>query len=516
MTPKKASDGTEPPDGLAVRHGGSSATDSGECHLLPLVDDPGNRRVLREWVQRHENYRLASDETDVLTGEFDCLIVDRPSLVDHRESLIERKNREGAILPIVLLVEESEAASVRQGLREEHPELSEAINAVVTMPIAEHRFADRIETLLQVRRQSRELSVQRRQLRAIRDEHAGHGVVITDREGTIQYVNKAFEQQSGYETETVIGENPRILNSGEHDDSFFEEMWETILDGEVWHGEVINERKDGEQYVLNQTVAPITNSEGEIERFIAVNHEITRLKDLQSSLRSQREELEILNRVLRHDIRNDLNVILGWMGVLDEHVDSDGQDYIDRITHSAEHIVELTNVAADLVGDITADSDPELEPVDISHVLGEEVEKRREAFGDATIELHDTVPPDTHVWANSMLASVFRNLINNAVQHNDSADPRVEIHSEMGEESVVIRVADNGPGIPDGKKEQMFAKSHKGLDSEGTGMGLYLVQALVETFDGEVWIEDNEPEGAVFTVELPTVAEHPDPLESQQ
>jgi signal transduction histidine kinase len=139
------------------------------------------------------------------------------------------------------------------------------------------------------------------------------------------------------------------------------------------------------------------------------------------------------------------------------------------------------------------------------------LEKRRGAFDDASIELRDQTPPGTSVRANTMLASAFRNLINNAVQHNDSAEPSVDVRSVVRDGSVRITIADNGPGIPDDEKADIFSKAHKGLDSEGTGMGLFLVHSLVDTYEGEIRIEDNEPTGAIFVVELPILASQPVP-----
>jgi len=118
-----------------------------------------------------------------------------------------------------------------------------------------------------------------------------------------------------------------------------------------------------------------------------------------------------------------------------------------------------------------------------------------------------------------MLGSVFRNLLKNAVQHNDKPVPTVAVSSDTADGSIRIRVADNGPGISDAAKEDIFGKGEKGLDSEGTGIGLYLVKSLVDSYGGDVWIEDRNEggivdaetptaapsEGAVFVVELPTV-----------
>lgn len=113
-------------------------------------------------------------------------------------------------------------------------------------------------------RRERDLRVLRRALDA-----AGHVVYVTETDGTITYVNDAFESVTGYSATEAVGRTPRILNSGLHDQSFYENLWETILDGEVWRDRVVNETRDGEYYVVDQTIAPV--GEDEIERFVAVN-----------------------------------------------------------------------------------------------------------------------------------------------------------------------------------------------------------------------------------------------------
>ncbi|MFB6222739.1 MAG: PAS domain S-box protein [Haloarcula sp.] len=105
-------------------------------------------------------------------------------------------------------------------------------------------------------------------------ESAGHAVVFTDRDGVIEYVNPAFEEVTGYSAAEVIGSTPRVLKSGEHDDTFYEELWNTIGAGEVWQGELVNERADGERYVIEQTIAPLPRDD-EPRGYVAINTDIT-------------------------------------------------------------------------------------------------------------------------------------------------------------------------------------------------------------------------------------------------
>ncbi|MEF8772750.1 sensor histidine kinase [Halodesulfurarchaeum sp.] len=109
------------------------------------------------------------------------------------------------------------------------------------------------------------------------------------------------------------------------------------------------------------------------------------------------------------------------------------------------------------------------------------------------------------VLADNMLESVFRYLLRNAITHNNKEVPEVTVSATTTEEVARIRIADNGPGIPDDRKDQIFEEGETGIDSEGTGLGLYLVQTLVDRYEGQIWIDDNDPEGSVFVVELPIV-----------
>lgn len=112
--------------------------------------------------------------------------------------------------------------------------------------------------------------------------------------------------------------------------------------------------------------------------------------------------------------------------------------------------------------------------------------------------------PQTRVVADDMLPSLFRNLLRNAINHNDTEAPEVTISAAETEDEVRVAIADNGPGSSVEDRDRIFQKGETRRESTGTGIWLYLVQTLVEQYEGEIKIEDNEPEGAVFVVTLPT------------
>jgi signal transduction histidine kinase len=218
-------------------------------------------------------------------------------------------------------------------------------------------------------------------------------------------------------------------------------------------------------------------------------------------LEERNEHLRLLNRILRHDVRNDMAVVHGWSEELAETLDGRRGEIADGIRESSEHVVGITGAVGDLMDAI--DGDAAGSAVDLREVLLGELDRREATFPDATFEVGSV--PDVEVAADDLLGSVFRNLLNNAVQHSDRPRPRVEVSVEATDRSVVVSVADDGPGIPDGRREAVFGRTEEGLDHPAAGLGLYLVDALVSKYGGDVWVEDRRPRGAVFRVELPRV-----------
>ncbi|CCQ34019.1 Signal-transducing histidine kinase protein [Halorhabdus tiamatea SARL4B] len=468
------------------------------------------------------------------------------------------------------------------------------------------------------------------QLRLFRQavEQTAHAVYITDVDGTIEYVNPAFEPVTGYTETEALGNDPSILNSGEYDETFYEDLWETITDGQRWRAEMIDRDADGDRIVLEQSIAPITDADGDPTKFVAVAQDVTQRKEAERELEraraqlrqvidlvpdllfakdrdgrfllanettadayglssaevegklesaiipdvedaeqfreddlaviesgepmvvpeeelttadgetrilettkipyevqgsgedavlgyarditelmeyereleAQRDNLEVLNQVVRHDIRNELQLVVAYADLLRRDADGTESDYAETVLEAARGAVDIIETARD-VTEIMLQSDADPTPVDLPTVLLEAVEDLRSRYERAVVTVKEPLP-DVEVLADDMLASVFRNLLTNAVKHNDSDVPEVTV-TARAEGHVTVSVADNGPGIPEERRDAIFDQGETGLDSTGTGLGLYLVETLVDRYGGTVTVEDNDPTGSVFVVTLP-------------
>jgi signal transduction histidine kinase len=231
----------------------------------------------------------------------------------------------------------------------------------------------------------------------------------------------------------------------------------------------------------------------------AIRYAIER-KRIEGELRQRTDELRILNQLTRHDIRNEMTLVVGRARELEDHVEPRGRDALDEIVRSSNHVLQLTGTIGDIVASVTGETDPDLDPIALGPFLASAVESA-EGMYDVEVETPAAVP-DVDVLANDLLSSVFTNLLSNAVLYNDKENPEVAVELDVGSEAVVVRIADNGPGIPDRRKEEVFDRGEQGEESGGMGIGLYLVSRLVERYGGDVWVEDNDPVGAVFCVEL--------------
>lgn len=212
----------------------------------------------------------------------------------------------------------------------------------------------------------------------------------------------------------------------------------------------------------------------------------------------QRDTLVFVNELLRHNVLNGMQVIKGNVQILEEHVDEDGMEFVETTQRRSDTIVELIQNVRVLVDSVSREGS--LHPVDVSRSLSKVVDEARQAYPDAEFELD--LAGDTRVVADDMLDAVFENLVANAVEHNDGDRQLVRVSAAVDGDTVLVTVADDGPGIPEARRESCFEPGEQDESSVGQGLGLYLVATLVDRYGGSVAVADSELGGAAVTVDL--------------
>lgn len=341
----------------------------------------------------------------------------------------------------------------------------------------------------------RKLFEQEKTIFEMQAEAIEQAIIITDPEGTIEYVNPAFERTTGYTAEEAIGENPRLLKSEKQNEAFFAELWETITAGEIWEAELTNRRKSGELYQVRQKIVPVTDSDGEIAQFVAIEEDITDEQFIE-------QVLHVMDRVLRHNVRNSVTAIDGYATMLEQGLDSEEhRAAVQTIRDHAEKLGKLsdeTRNIRELIHRRNAQHSLSVETIDGF------VKNRRELHPEAVFELTMDVDQDTIVQNGSLLQLAIDEALENAVIHNDQDEPNVEITVEEIESKaeLCIEIEDNGPGIPDEEWDVIQAGKETQLE-HCTGLGLWLIYWTVTALGGTMDRESNEPRGTILRYSIP-------------
>ena len=327
-------------------------------------------------------------------------------------------------------------------------------------------------------------------------DNSANAVLITDREGSIEYVNPAFEAQTGYTADEMEGLTPHVIKSGRQSPEFYEELWNTILDGRKWEADLINQRKSGELYQVYQQITSITNDESEITHFVAVESDVT-------ERRLREQQLDVLNRVLRHNLRNGMNVIDGNLTLIEETIDDDSVSaFVDSVQSRIDELERVSERAA-TVRSLFEQEKPEGAVYPVEELCVDVADSFADRYPDATLS---TDSGDIAVKADRRLRVGVIELIDSIVPHNEAATPEIRITATPADgtraaEWVEITVSDNGSGIPASEWEAIRAGQETPLE-HGTGLGLWLVHWTVKLLGGEVTIEDHDS-GTQVVMTLP-------------
>ena len=354
----------------------------------------------------------------------------------------------------------------------------------------------RLTGLVGIGRDISERRARERRLRTFREavEHAGRMIYWMDREGTVEYVNPALEAQTKCDAADLVDEQTFPLASRAKSEVSIDDIVDTLVRGETWRTEFTLSRDDGDHRTVDQTLRPIYN-DGQVERFVGVAGDVTEKK-------RQKQQLSVLQRILRHDLRNNLNTILLSIQLArrEETNDAAGQQL-----DAAEQTV---NETLSLIRDVkrfertfeTGEVDNEV--VDVCEVVREQLGVLRAE--QTAVEVSDDLPETARIVTNSLIERAVRNVLTNAVEHNDADTPEVRAtlvrRHEDGE--VEVRIEDNGPGIPDETVEVLSAEREGQLDHL-SGFGLWAVHWVLTVSGGRLEFAENEPRGTVTKLVLP-------------
>lgn len=352
-------------------------------------------------------------------------------------------------------------------------------------------------------------------------EHSVETVMITDTEGTIVYVNPAFERVSGYSREEAIGQKTAILESGQHSQAFLDEMWEDLRSGRNWTGKFINRKKNGELFTEETSISPVFDSEGQIIYFVAAKRDITYEIELEQQL-WQSQKLEAVGQLaggIAHDFNNILQAMMGYCELLRDSVDkeSDQFDFVQELGRGTERAAELTKQL------LTFSRRQVIKPRDVD--LNEIIRDLLKMIGRTIGEQIELIPRlhDGSLFIHADSGNMGQVLMNLCVNARDAMPDGGKLIIETGkvffdrdyckghagiEEGPYVKmsVSDTGSGIDQMILNQIFDPFFTTKEvGRGTGLGLATAYGIVKQHKGIISVESKEGRGTTFRVCLPQV-----------
>jgi PAS domain S-box-containing protein len=342
-------------------------------------------------------------------------------------------------------------------------------------------------------------------------------IVITDTYGTIEYVNPHFTKLTGYTAAEAIGQNPRILKSGNTPPEVFENLWSTITAGETWEGDVQNKSKDGTLFWEHATISALRDTNGTITHYLAVKEDVTEKKAILLQLTAAKEQAEAANlaksqflATMSHEIRTPMNGVIGMTGLLLEtDLNEEQKEYTEIISKSGENLLALINDILDFSKIEAGKIELEILNFDLRTTLEDTAELFSMRAAEKGLELIcriDPVVPSYLRGDPGRLRQIITNLVGNSIKFTHQGEVLIsaKIAAEHGTVvTLLFEVTDTGIGIPPERQNAVFAPFTQADGSTtrkygGTGLGLSISRQLVEMMGGEIGITSDYGSGSTF------------------
>jgi two-component system sensor histidine kinase VicK len=339
-------------------------------------------------------------------------------------------------------------------------------------------------------------------------ENVSDLITITDDEGKIIYTNRAIKKITGFRKKDVLGKKAgsRELWGGLMSKEFYQKMWKTILDKKPFIGEFKNKRKNGEEYYAIVNIVSVLNRKNEIIFFVAVERDITEQRSID---RAKSEFVSLAS----HQLRTPLSTIKWYAEMLIGEdigkLKKEQKQYVEEIERGNTRMIELVNALLNVstleLGTFIIES----ESLDIREIsdkvieeLGQILKKKKHEF----IKTYGKNIPKI-LLDRKLISVILENVLSNAIKYTPEKG-KIELKILKEKRNIKIVVSDNGIGIPKKQQKRVFEKLFRAdnvkiTDTDGTGLGLYIVKSILDQSGGKIWFKSEENVGSTFYITIP-------------
>jgi two-component system, cell cycle sensor histidine kinase and response regulator CckA len=485
--------------------------------------------LVREILQRsHHSLPTSLDHVQSLSDaealvqqkDYALILLDDATCGCGTMQFVQQLHRAGSSAPIVVLTEEADEETVANVIS------AGASDCIDRLQLDGVNFVRTIRSMLVVHTLQRDRQASEESLRKLSRavEQSADSVVITNREGIIEYVNPAFAALTGYNLEEMRGKTPRVLKSGEQGPEVYREMWKTILSGNVYRGILVNKKKNGDLYYVEESISPVRDGDGRIMHIISNGRDLTDRLRLEAQL-LQAQKMDAIGRLaggVAHDFNNLLTIITSYAELALDDVPQ-----ASALEAKVQEILLAARRAAKLTRQLLAFSRKQpqaLRVIDVNHVIADIARTLPHLVGE---DIQCRFAPGEGLGRVRVDPVQIEQILMNLAANARDAMPQggnlcIEtLHTVLDDEYihrkpavipqgdyVVITVSDDGAGIPAEDLPHIFEPFYTTkAPGKGTGLGLATVYGIVKQNKGFIWAYSEPRRGTTFRIYLPCMTE---------